>query len=120
MQHAGRIAQKSKLFGDAFEAFIFQELAGYRDYISHGTLHYCRSEVHYEVDFILDENIAIEVKGKSRLSKDDFKGMRALQAEKAMKSYIIVSLESVPRDVDGICVMPWETFLKDLWAGALK
>jgi predicted AAA+ superfamily ATPase len=72
------------------------------------------------VDFILDENIAIEVKGKSRLSKDDFKGMRALQAEKAMKSYIIVSLESVPRDVDGICVMPWETFLKDLWAGALK
>ncbi len=120
LQHAGRIAQKSKLFGDAFEAFIFQELAAYRDYISRGTLHYWRSEDHYEVDFILDEKIAIEVKGTSRLSKDDFKGMRALQAEKAMKSHIIVCLESVPRDVDGIRVMPWETFLKDLWAGALK
>ena len=120
LQHSGRIAQKSKLFGDAFEAFIFQELAAYRDYISRGTLHYWRSEDHFEVDFILDEKIAIEVKGTSRLSKDDFKGMRALQAEKAMKSHIIVCLESVPRDVDGIRVMPWETFLKDLWAGALK
>ena len=56
----------------------------------------------------------------SRLSKDDFKAMRALQAEKAMMSHIVVCLESVPRDVDGIRVMPWETFLKDLWAGALK
>lgn len=120
LQHAGRIAQKSKLFGDAFEAFIFQELAAYRDYISRGTLHYWRSEDHYEVDFILDEKIAIEVKGTSRLSKDDFKAMRALQAEKAMMSHIVVCLESVPRDVDGIRVMPWETFLKDLWAGALK
>ena len=120
LQHSGKIAQKSKLFGDAFEAFIFQELAAYRDYISRGTLNYWRSEDNYEVDFVLDENFAIEVKGTSRLSKDDFKGMRALQAEKAMKTHIIVCLESAPRDVDGIRVMPWERFLNDLWTGALK
>ena len=120
LQHAGRIEQKTKFFGEALEAFIFQELAAYRDYISRGTIHYWRSEDQYEVDFILDESIAIEVKGTSRLSKEDFKGMRALQAEKAMRLHIIVSNEPVSRDVDGIRVMPWQIFLKDLWSGALK
>lgn len=119
LQHAGRIEKKSKLFGDALESFVFQEIAAYRDYVSHGVIHYWRSEDHYEVDFILDESIAIEVKGTSRLSKEDFKGMRALQAEKAMKSHIIVCLEPSPREVDGIKIMPIDDFLRTLWRGEL-
>lgn len=72
------------------------------------------------MDFILDESIAIEVKGSARLSKDDFKGMRALQAEKSMKSHIIVCLEATSREVDGIHVMPWDIFLKNLWGRKYK
>lgn len=119
LQHAGEIQPKSKLFGDAFEAFIFQELAAYRDYVSHGSLHYWRSEDRYEVDFILDESIGIEVKGSSRLNHYDFKGILALQAEKAMKNHIIVCNEPVAREVDGVRVLPWKIFLKDLWSKSL-
>lgn len=119
LQHAGKIELRSKLFGHAFESFVFQELAAYRDYVSNGSVHYWRSEDRYEVDFILDESVAVEVKGSSRLSKDDFKGLRALQAEKSMKSHIIVCLESVPREVEGVHVMPWKYFLKNLWGASL-
>jgi len=120
LQHTGRIEKKSKLFGEAFEAFMFQELAAYRDYISHGSLHYWRSEDRYEVDFILDDSIAIEVKGTNRLTKNDFKGIRALQSERSLKHHVIVCLEPVPRDVEGIQVIPWDVFLKDLWSGKFK
>jgi hypothetical protein len=56
----------------------------------------------------------------TRLSKEDFKGMRALQAEKAMKSHIIVCLEPSPREVDGIKIMPIDDFLRTLWRGELS
>ena len=120
LQNAGKIEQKSKLFGDAFESFIFQELASYRDYVSKGTLHFWRSEDRYEVDFILDEKIAIEVKGKSRLSKNDFKGIRAIRDEKLMKPHIIISLDPVPWESDGIQILPWRQFLTDLWSGKFR
>lgn len=34
LQKIGKISLKSKAFGEAFEALIFQELAAYRDYVS--------------------------------------------------------------------------------------
>ena len=74
------------MFGDAFEALIFQEIAAYRDDFSKGSLYFSRSHKGYEVDFILDDWIAIEVKGKQRLSRDDFKRLRALKEEKRLKS----------------------------------
>jgi predicted AAA+ superfamily ATPase len=117
LQNAGKIEKKSKLFGDAFEAFIFQELAAYRDYISKGSVHFWRSDKGHEVDFILDEKVAIEVKGKQRLSRDDFKGLTAIQEEKLMKKHIIVCLDSVERVTAGIHVVPWQKFLKNLWSG---
>lgn len=117
LQNAGKIAAKSKMFGDAFEAFIFQELAAYRDYHSKGSLHFWRSDKGHEVDFILDEKIAIEVKGKQRLRRDDFNGLIAMQEEKRMKMHIIVCLEAMERVADGIHIVPWQKFLMKLWSG---
>ena len=115
LQKSGNIVTKSKLFGDAFECFIFQELAAYRDYISKGSIHYWRSDKGHEVDFILDEAIAIEVKGKERLSADDFSGLRAMQDENLMRQHILVCCEMQERVVDGIRVLPWKIFLELLW-----
>ena len=120
LQNSGTIELKSKLFGDAFECLIFQELASYRDYISKGSLHYWRSDAGYEVDFILDESIAIEVKGTTRLNGDDFKGIRAIQEEKLMKRHMIVCCEPQARIVEGIHVVPWQQFLTELWSGQLQ
>lgn len=119
LQRVTGIQAKSKAFGDAFENLIFQELAAYRDYVSKGTLHYWRSESGYEVDFILDEKIAIEVKGKTRLSAEDFKGLKAIQEEQLMKRHVVVCCEAQSRMIDGIDVLPWRDFVNELWNGKL-
>lgn len=107
---------KSPEFGVLFEQLIFHELKTYIDYNA-GQIHYWRSTSQFEVDFILNNEWAIEVKAKFKLSKDDFKGLRALHEEKyKFKRYIVVSLESHSRIVDDyIECIPWEKLLKELW-----
>ena len=113
------IALKTKEFGDAFENFIFHELKTYCDYNTHlnPTLHYWRSTSDMEVDFIFSEKIAIEVKAKTQVAERDLKALKALREEKICERYIVLSLDSNPRLVDGIEIMPYELFLKQLWAG---
>jgi uncharacterized protein len=120
LQNISKIEPRSAQFGDAFECFIFQELSAYRDYVSKGSLHYWRSESGCEVDFILDETIAIEVKGKSRLSRDDFTGINAIKEEKLMRKHIIVCCELQSRVSDGVWILPWKEFIETLWSGTLS
>ena len=115
----GKIQQGSTLFGQAFEHFIFHELKAFCDYHPPKTLHYWRSKSQYEVDFIFDEKVAIEVKGKSHLNQQDFKGLLALKEEKILSRYLIVScVETAYRD-HGISVLPWQVFLEQLWQNKL-
>jgi len=65
-----------------------------------GELHYGRSTSGFEVDFILINAVAIGVKAKSVISPQDLKGLRALKEEEKMSRYLLVCLESVPRQVD--------------------
>ena len=109
--------EKSKDFGDFFEAYIHHELRSYIDYHRPGTsLHYWRSTSHYEVDFILDNQVAIEVKAKTAVSDKDLSGLRAIAGEKLLSRYIVVSLEERPRFIDDLfLVLPYKSFLKSLW-----
>ncbi|MBI2426681.1 MAG: hypothetical protein HYV34_02440 [Candidatus Kerfeldbacteria bacterium] len=45
--------------------------------------------------------------------------MRAFREEYKPKKAIIVSMDRRSRDVNGITIMPWKTFLGDLWAGSI-
>ena len=99
-----------------FESFIHHELTSYLSYSNKKGLSYWRSTSQFEVDFILFDQIAIEVKGKSILSNRDLKGLLALREERLLKEYIVISLEDEPRVVDGITILPWETFLRNLWS----
>jgi predicted AAA+ superfamily ATPase len=110
--------ENSKEFGDALEAFIHHELRSYIDYRleSRGTLHYWRSESKFEVDFILNEEIAIEVKAAKVVGKDHLKGLRALKEENLMREYILVACVERPSETDdGIKVFPVTQFLQWLW-----
>ncbi|NDC25006.1 MAG: DUF4143 domain-containing protein, partial [Proteobacteria bacterium] len=89
----GSISGKSPLFGEAFETYFFHELCAFKDYTKRESLQYWRSTSGYEVDFILDEHTAIEVKGKSIITDKDLRGLKALREEKLMKKYFLVSLE---------------------------
>ncbi len=115
LQHRSHLKSRSPEFGDAFESYIFHELKTYLDYKRAGTLHYWRSTSGFEVDFILAEKTAIEIKAKSVLRSDDLKGLKALQEEKLLKNYILVNLEEKPSTVEGIKVLPWHIFLEQLW-----
>ncbi|MEW6713655.1 MAG: AAA family ATPase [Nitrospirota bacterium] len=104
-------------FGEAFETYIMHELRSYIDYGSDEPLAYWRSTSGFEVDFILGDHTAIEVKAKENVSAQDLKSLRALAEEKKLKRYICVSLSPRTRSVDGITVLPFRKFLDSLWSG---
>ncbi|MCJ7588780.1 MAG: AAA family ATPase [Candidatus Aminicenantes bacterium] len=107
-------------FGEAFETFLMHELSSHADYVSGEALGYWRSKSGFEVDFILGDHTAVEVKDKENVSPQDLRSLRALAEEKMLKRYLCVSLERRPRTVEGITVLPFKTFLEALWAGEYR
>ena len=57
-------------------------------------------------------NLAVEVKAKRIVGKRDMRGLVALPEEDLFDHYIVVGMESTPRAVDGIRIMPRATFLR--------
>ncbi|MBF0491961.1 MAG: ATP-binding protein [Deltaproteobacteria bacterium] len=115
----GKIENKSELFGKAFEQFITQEI---RAFLSYSRLKlplcYWRSLSQFEVDLIVGNELALEIKSSDQIQDKHLKGLRALKEEGLLKKYAIVSLDSEPRKTsDGISIYPWEHFLKSLWKG---
>lgn len=84
------------------------------------TVHHWRSSAGFEVDFVLGDHTAIEIKAKETVSDRDLRSLRALAEEKKLKRYLCVSLESRPRRIDGVAVWPWRQFLDALWNGELS
>lgn len=104
-------------FGEALETYLMHELVSYRDYVSEEPLSYWRSTSGFEVDFIIGDHTAVEVKAKENVSQTDLKSLRALAEEQKLKRYVCVSLEKRRRQVGGITVLPVREFLETLWGG---
>lgn len=117
LRNQGEIRERSPAFGAAFETYLFHELRSYLDYTGGGQLHYWRSTSGFEVDFILNDSTAVEVKGKETVSDRDLRGLRALREEGLLRHYLVVSCETRPRTVGGIRILPWTEFLDRLWDG---
>ena len=72
------------------------------------------------LDFILgDGEVAVEVKGTSRVDRTDLKAIRAFAAEHSPRKCIVVCNEATPRQYENITILPWREFLKQLWAGEI-
>ncbi len=93
------------------------ELTAYSDNRSGEPLCYWRSTSGFEVDFIIGDHTAVEVKAKANVSTTDLRSLRALAEENKLKRYVCVSLEPRRRTVEGIEVLPYARFLADLCAG---
>lgn len=104
-------------FGEAFETYLMHELTSYSDYVSGEPLSFWRSTTGFEVDFIIGDHTAVEVKAKSNISQQDLKSLRALAEEKRLKRYVCVCLEPRARRVEGVRVVPFKEFLEALWNG---
>ena len=104
-------------FGEALETYLMHELTSHSDYVSQESLSYWRSTTGFEVDFIIGDHTAIEVKAKENVAPQDLKSLRALAEEKQLKRYLCVSLEPRARKVEGVSVLPLSEFLEALWGG---
>jgi predicted AAA+ superfamily ATPase len=104
-------------FGPAFETWLLHELVAYRDYVSGEAVNYWRSTSGFEVDFILGDHTAIEVKAKDNVSPSDLRPLRALAEERLLKRYLCVSLEQRSRQVGELTLLPYGQFLDALWDG---
>jgi uncharacterized protein len=117
----GEIKYKSKAFGDAFEHFIVLELRAFISYSRKNTeMKYWRSTSKFEVDLILGDEVALEIKSTESVNSKHLRGLRAFKEENIAKQYIVVSLDAARRKTsDDIQILPWRDFLKALWAGKL-
>ena len=104
-------------FGQAFETYLLHELVSHRDYTSGQPLSYWRSRSGFEVDFLIGDHTAIEVKAKENVSAQELKSLRALAEENAFKRYLCVCLEPRVRRLGLVTVMPVDEFLHALWGG---
>lgn len=114
----GRLLQPgTPEFGSGFETYIFHELLSYSDYMNPISLTYWRATCGFEVDFIISDHTAIEVKAKENISNNDIKSLQALSEEKTLKRYICVCLEPRTRKIGVVSVLPFKDFLDMLWNG---
>jgi len=113
--------EKGEAFGKALEHFILMEIAAYnsikeKDFV----IDFWRTKSGLEVDFVLGGGeVAIEVKGTSRVDGADLRALKAFVEEFSPRQALVVSNEKTARVVEKIKILPWRIFLRDLWAGKI-
>jgi predicted AAA+ superfamily ATPase len=110
----------SQEFGKAFEHYILMELKAYQSYRNPDMpVTFWRTSTGREVDFILgDKEVAIEIKGSSRIHEGDIGTLQALLEDGPVKKCCIVCLEKQPRQLTiNIEAIPWQMFIERLWYG---
>jgi len=115
-----RIQPGTELFGKCFEHFIATEIRAFLHYRGdRRELRFWRSTSGFEVDFLIGDRTAVEVKGTERVSEKHLKGLYALAEELPLEKLIAVSMDTRPRALGRVLVLPWREFLSRLWAGEL-
>ena len=117
----GEVQAGSELFGKAFEQFIVLEIRAALSLLNIDLpLQYWRTKSGFEVDVVLGDQMALEIKAVPQVQDPHLKGLRALMEEKLIRKASVVSLDAHRRSTkDGIEIYPWREFLEGLWGGQL-
>ena len=114
------IDPNSNLYGHAFEHFIILELRSYLSYRRiKENICYWRSKHGHEVDVIIGDELAIEIKSTKQISDKHLKNLRYLTEEGIIKKYILLSHDPINRKIDNIEIMHWQKFIQMLWSEQL-
>ena len=107
----------SDVFGMSFEHFLACEIRAYLSYNRiRQPLQYWRTRTGIEVDFVIGEELAIEVKSTESVSQRDHKGLRAIAEERNWQHLLLVSRDRQAAQFDsGVRHLHWEDFLRGLW-----
>jgi len=82
-------------------------------------LHYWAVSDETEVDFVLPDLLAVEVKATSKVTKRDLKGLLALNRVKKIQKKILVSLDPHAAIDQEVSILPLNQFLTSLWKDEL-
>ena len=112
---------KSEAFGKSFEHFIINEIRAYLNYTNLDyPMQYWRTVgTQYEVDCIVGDEIAIEIKSTDKFNDRLLKNISIFKSESNVKKYYVISRDPVERTIDGIHIINWEKFLKKLWSNKI-
>ncbi|MFM8454751.1 MAG: ATP-binding protein [Gammaproteobacteria bacterium] len=108
--------------GKSFEHWILMELIAYKSLEDKDQqISFWRSKTGLEVDFVVESDLALEVKISPLPKPTDLKGLYAFCEEHSVKHAVVVCTAEKPRLLTkGPCpimVLPWQEFLENLWSG---
>lgn len=108
--------RNSDLYGRCMEHFIGMELRAYLSYKKRDLpLQFWRSKHQHEVDYLVGDQLGIEVKSTRKVSSKDIRGLRALSEEIAPRRLLLVSHDPQETQDAKIHSMHWKLFLERLW-----
>lgn len=97
--------------------FIFNEIRAWLSYAKdRRNLCFWRDRSGNEVDFIIGDSTAVEVKSSGFVHQDHLKGLRLLGDEIPIEK-IVVSRDTTQRKIGDISILPWTLFLEQLLSG---
>lgn len=104
---------KTGLFGNYFEHFIINELKRYNDYNKLDCrFFFFRTTTGQEVDLIVEKPgkklVAVEIKARDKISREDFKGLYHFKKMFPQSRLMLISLVPRAQIFDDITVFPWE------------
>lgn len=112
------VTEGSERWGKNLEHLVYTELRTQLDYSRDDrNLTFWRTSCGKEVDFVLGDDTAIEVKATSRPGERDLKGLEAIAEEGTFRRRILICTTPRPSLVRGIEIMGISQFLEELWAG---
>lgn len=114
-----RIEMGSELFGKAYEHFLILETRACRDYLqSQDELAFWRTSSGFEVDLVIGDHFAFEMKSTNKVSDKHLRGLRALKEDQPKMHFFVVSMDAIARKTaDGIQLIHWKEFVSRLWQG---
>lgn len=119
LRREGLAKRGSAQWGQALEHQVCLELVAYLSYRGlRAPISFWRIYSKMEVDFLLGDRVAIEVKASAHVSEKHLAGLRALAEDIPLAARLVVSLEAHPRRTeDGIEILPVAMFFEKLWQG---
>lgn len=105
--------------GASFEQFIINEVRAYLSYTKKNhSLCYWRSRKQ-EVDLIIGQSLAIEIKFSTHFKSGFTGGLKALREENQIKHFMVIGRFANSGIHEGISYLSYNQFLKQLWSDEL-
>ncbi len=112
------LAEGSDRWGRNLEHLVYTELRAFLDYrLDDRPLAFWRTRDGREVDFVLGDDVAIEVKAVANPADRHLAGLDAIAEEGTFRRRILACSVARPSLVRCVEVLPVKSFFQELWAG---